>query len=185
MKELWPKAVGGSIALLVGFMIAAATLSSVSHDYAIWITLIGIGAGVTVILSIVGAIYTIANARTAERQQIALCIDDLRRIGKISSEERTWAQKARDLSPYIEKSVQITGTLEEVGSWRGTCALVKIQTCVPGLAVNIKISDKKNMYDYPLSTYDIGQELTVTGKIEDIGPDGILLVNCEIGSIST
>ena len=130
-------------------------------------------------------IYAIANARAAERQQVVLCEDDLRRIGKISSEGRTWAQKARDLSPYTGKLIQIPGTLEEVGSWRGTYALVKIQTCVPGLAVNIKISDKKNMYDYPLSTYDIGQELTVTGKIEDIGPDGILLVNCEIGSIST
>jgi hypothetical protein len=49
----------------------------------------------------------------------------------------------------------------------------------------IPCSQQTKKGDYPLTTYDIGQELTVTGKIEDIGPDGILLVNCEIGPIST
>jgi hypothetical protein len=56
---------------------------------------------------------------------------------------------------------------------------VKVETGVAGLTAYMTFTNKRK-YQKPLSTVDPGQTLTVIGRIEDIGSDGISVVKCKI-----
>jgi hypothetical protein len=186
MVKLWSKAAVPSFAFCGCLIIADATLRATNPHYSFWVGLLDVGVCVTATMGIIGVICKFLNDRALARRRVVLGEGDLRKIGEISAKPGlTWVQKRLLLRPpYSKKLIEVSGAVIDIVRVDRNSSRVTVQTCVLGLTAHMDFSDK-HTFDYPLLALVPNQKLTVIGKIDDIDPSGISLVNWEIMSIGT
>jgi hypothetical protein len=205
MQKLWFAAVGTSFGLCVTLIGVDAARNESSPHYSLWGSPLAVGVYVTAAIGFVSLICALFNLRfpdlsrgrlreqgkekvaivlTSERSSLTLGEDNLRRIKEISAARRnTGAEKQRLLAPYIGRRMQITGIVIDVSKWNGSSSLVTVRPYIRNFTASMNFSDK-DTFDQHLEILTAKTQVTVIGTIEQIGPNGISLVECEIVSIS-
>jgi len=205
MQKLWFGAAGTSFGLCVALIGVDAARNESNPYYSLWGSPLAAGVYVTAAIGFGSLICALFNLRFPDlgrrrlREQARVKFPHqpssaqgndvlgeyhLKRIKKISAASGyTRAEKQRLLASYYGRRIQISGIVVEVGEWAGSSSRVTVRTCVRNFTAFMNFSDRET-FDRYLSILGPRQQVTVVGQIEQMEPNSIVLVNCEIVSIT-
>jgi hypothetical protein len=200
----WLWSAGTSFLLCSALVGADAVVYAAKPSFSLWaspIAFLAYGTAVAGLASLICQIRSVAfpfAARSARREKAWLItasadIAESVRGGRFFVEKdprefmavfkgRTSAEVARILAPYYNQTMRVSGVLDDIGDWTGSCALVEIIPYSRRPTIFATFGDKE-VFDRQLSILDSGTRLTVTGRIERIEPTRIVLTDCAILSI--